>query len=301
MAVHVVGNVCLDTTFRLARFPGPGETLNAIGCSVALGGKGANQALAAWRAGAEVMLWSAVGSDAEATLVRRGLVDAGLSDHCLVVLPLPTDRSAILVDAAGENQIVSAVACARAFDPTRSGWQAAARAGDALVLQGNLTPAATRAALEAGQALGLLTVLNASPLEERADGLPGAPAVTVVNRGEGEALTGEREPGRIAERLARMAGGAAVVTLGAQGYVAVPAPAAAPRFHPAVPAEPLDTSGAGDVFCGTLAARLSLGDAFEPALRLAARAAAVAVTRAGTFGCGPSRDEFHTWHSRESA
>ncbi|WP_416356257.1 PfkB family carbohydrate kinase [Aureimonas phyllosphaerae] len=301
MPVHVVGNACLDTTFRLARFPGPGETLNAIDCSVALGGKGANQALAAWRAGADVMLWSAVGSDGEAALVRRGLMEAGLSDHGLTALPLPTDRSAIMVDETGENQIVSAVACARAFDPAASGWLAAARPGDALVLQGNLTPAATRAALEAGRALGLLTVLNASPLDERADGLPGAPAVTVVNRVEGEALTGEREPGLIAERLARMGGGAAVVTLGADGYVAVQDPAAAPRFHPAAPAEALDTSGAGDVFCGTLAARLSLGDAFEPALHLAARAAAVAVTRTGTFGCGPSRDEFHAWHTRDSA
>lgn len=301
MAVHVVGNVGLDTTFRLARFPEPGETLNARDALVALGGKGANQALAAWNAGAEVTLWSAVGDDMEAAAVRRGLAEAGLSDRGLATLPLPTDRSAVLVDTSGENLIASAVACARAFDPAASRWPHEARAGDVLVLQGNLAPAATRAALETARALGLLAVLNASPLDEDADSLAGAPGVVVVNRVEGETLTGERTPHGIVGILSRRTGGAAVVTLGAEGFVFAEGPDDAPHARPAFSARARDTSGAGDVFCGTLAARLSLGDGFEHSLRLSAWAASVAVTRAGTFGSGPGRDEFQTWQTRESA
>ncbi len=294
MPVHVVGNVGLDTTFRLARFPKAGETLNAWDAAVALGGKGANQALAALRAGAEATLWSAVGSDMEAAAVRRGLADAGLSDRGLAVLPLPTDRSAVLVDAAGENLIASAVACARAFDPAASGWREAARPGDVLVLQGNLAPAAMRAALAAGQAAGLRTILNASPLGPEPDSLAGGPSIVVVNRVEGETLTGEREPDRIVAALCWWAGAAAVVTLGADGCVFAERPGESPRHLPAVPATPSDTSGAGDVFCGTLAARLSLGHGFGSSLRLASWAASVAVTRIGTFGCGPSSREFQT-------
>lgn len=300
MAVHVVGNVCLDTTFSLAHFPKPGETLNARDAQVALGGKGANQALAAWRAGAETMLWSAVGDDMEAASIRQGLVRAGLSDRGLATLPLPSDRSAVLVDASGENMIASAVACARAFDPTAAGWRGEARGGDVVVLQGNLAPDATRTVLETGRSLALRTVLNASPLAPGADLLEGRPDLVVVNRVEGEALTAVREPGRIVAALCARTGGAAVVTLGPEGYVLADRPGSAPRARPAFPARPLDTSGAGDVFCGTLAARLSLGQALDQALELSAWAAAVAVARAGTFGCGPSRDEFQTWQTRES-
>ncbi len=96
--------------------------------------------------------------------MRRHLAAEGLSDRGLAVLALPTDRSTILVEAGGENQIVSAVACARRFEATGSGWRAEARDGDVLVLQGNLLGPTTRAVLEAGRALGLSTVLNASPL-----------------------------------------------------------------------------------------------------------------------------------------
>lgn len=301
MAVHVVGNVALDTTFRLPRFPQVGETVNATSASVALGGKGANQALAALRASADVTLWSAVGRDEEAAAVRRGLAEAGLSDRGLSVLALPTDRSAVLVDETGENLIASAVACARAFDPAASRWREDARRGDVVVLQGNLAADATRGALETARALGLRSVLNASPLDLGADPLAGRPDVVVVNRVEGEMLTEERDPARIVLSLCERGAGAAVVTLGAEGYVFARDRGDRPSFREAVPARALDTSGAGDVFCGSFAARLSLGDGFETALRLAGWAASIAVSRPGTFGCGPGRDEIQTWQTKESA
>ncbi|WP_062014529.1 PfkB family carbohydrate kinase [Aureimonas sp. AU4] len=302
MAVHVVGNVGLDTTFRLARFPEPGETLNASAVTVALGGKGANQALSAQRAGAVTTLWAPLGADAEAEAVRRGVEREAMPTRGLTVLPdTPTDRSTILVDEGGENLIASAVDCARRFDPLASGWLGQAEAGDVLVLQNNLAPQATRAALSRGRPLGLNTVLNASPLGQNEAVPVDLADVVVVNRVEGEALTGEREPGRIATGLLGRGARAAVVTLGSEGAVVQAAGEGEARRHPAEPARAIDTSGAGDVFCGTLAARLSLGEPLDRAVRLAIAAAAVAVTRHGTFGCGPTRAEFQIIETRENA
>src|SRR5438067_851264 len=111
MPVHVVGNVCIDTTFRVDRFPHPGETLNAISHVDGVGGKGANQAVAAARAGADIRFFAALGTDPAAAFIRerlKGEFDlGGLSEK-----PLPSDRSTIVVNRDGENLIVSGVACA---------------------------------------------------------------------------------------------------------------------------------------------------------------------------------------------
>ena len=117
MALHVVGNVCVDDTFYVDRLPRPGETVNAVATARGVGGKGANQAVAAARTGAEVVFRAALGADSDAVFVRAALADE-LPLNGLVVLDTPTDRSTILVDRAGENIIVTAAASAMAFDPT---------------------------------------------------------------------------------------------------------------------------------------------------------------------------------------
>ena len=299
MAVHVVGNVALDTTFRLTRFPEPGETVNAVSASVALGGKGANQALAALRAGAETLLWAAVGQDSEAEAIRQGLAHEGLGDRFLTVLPLPSDRSSLLIDASGENQIVSAVACAKAYDPLGDGWADVVQAGDILVLQGNLRPEVTSAMLDAARAASCRTVLNASPL---ADGIsmPLGADLVIVNRGEAAMLSGEGDPAEATRALIARGAGSVVVTLGGEGALVLRGGDASPIRVPARSVRALDTSGAGDVFCGTLAARLSKGDGLVRAAQLSSAAAALAVTRAGTFGCGPSATEFQAILESES-
>ncbi len=299
MAVHVVGNVALDTTFRLARFPEPGETVNAASASVALGGKGANQALAALRAGAETWLWAAVGQDSEAEAIRQGLAYEGLSDRFLTVLPLPSDRSSLLIDASGENQIVSAVACARAYDPLSAGWADIVQSGDFLVLQGNLGMDVTRVMLDAARSASCRTVLNASPLADGSS-MPLGADVVIVNRGEAAMLTGERDPAQAARALIARGAGSAVVTLGGEGALVLSDGDSSPMRIPARSVRAVDTSGAGDVFCGTLAARLSLGDGLGRAAQISGPAAALAVTRAGTFGCGPSAAEFQAILESES-
>ena len=190
MRVHVVGNVCIDTTFRLDRFPEAGETRNALGHADGLGGKGANQAIAAARTGVPVTLWAAIGRDANGAWIRQMLAGE-IGSACLTDLDLPTDRSTVAVDAGGENIIISGVSCAVAFDPiTQTGLLDSIEPGDVLIMQGNLAAGVTSACLRAARAKGLTTVLNASPLV--AGVRPGFEDVdiVIVNQGEGGGALG---------------------------------------------------------------------------------------------------------------
>lgn len=290
--VHVVGNACLDLTFRVARFPAAGETLNAEGMAEGLGGKGANQAAAAARTGATVAFRAAVGTDGEARRIAELLAAHGLRDVRLAALPGPSDRSVIFLDAQGENRIVSAVPAARAFDPLADGGLAAtAGAGDVMVLQNNLRPEPTAACLDIARAREMFAVFNASPLVPGTASPPFALAgLVVANAGEAAALTGEVVPERAAQALVAAGAGAAVVTLGAAGALLAMA-GEAPRLIPAPRVEAVDTSGAGDVFCGVLAGMLATGLPLELSVQAAARAAAIAVTRAGTAASCPSGEE----------
>ncbi len=289
MAIHVVGNVCIDWRFALGRLPRPGETANADALSFDLGGKGALQAIAAARTGAAVHLWAAVGTDAEAGDIRRLLSAAGLSCDGLVSVAAPTDRSVILVEAGGENVIVSAVEAARAFRPDTAGWLEAAASGDTLLMQNNLSADATAAAMAAARERGLYTVWNPSPA-------PGAAAdlrvdLVVVNRGEGEALTGATEPAAILAGLRALGAAAAIVTLGADGAAVLGPGDDAPAFVPAAPVEGVDASGAGDVFCGVVVGVLSAGRPLAEAVRIGAAAASLSVTRPGTAAAIPTAAE----------
>lgn len=290
MTIHVVGNVCVDTSFRLDRLPQPGETLNAAAAGEGLGGKGANQAVAAARTGASVMLWAPVGKDAESDRVET-LLAAEISNLRLTRLDLSCDRSVILLDRDGENVIVTAAACAEVFDPLamtdlRQTW----RTGDMLLMQGNLGSAVTAACLKAARQAGLFTVLNPSPLAAEPLDLA-AVSLLIVNRPEAEALTGEADAERAARRLRATGAENVIVTLGSAGAFVRQASASGLRI-PAGDVEAVDASGAGDCFAGTLAGLLAQGASLPDAARLATQAAGVAVGRAGTLASFPSRAEF---------
>ncbi|TIS59307.1 PfkB family carbohydrate kinase [Mesorhizobium sp.] len=291
MHVHVVGNACVDTTFRLARFPAVGETLNATTYADGLGGKGANQAVAAARTGAAVTLWTALGKDAAGAWIRSRL-DMELSDVQANEFDLPSDRSTIVINAGGENFIVSGVACSDAFDPIAQTALARRIApGDILVCQGNLRGAVTNACLRAARENGARTVLNASPIDAAA--LPdfGLAEVLVVNQSEAKALTGLDDMAAAAGALAVKGAATVVITLGAEGCLVLGPDRAGTLRLPAPHVEALDTSGAGDVFCGCLAGGLARGMPVTSALKLALAAAAMAVTRPGTLASCPSAPE----------
>lgn len=286
-ALFVLGNAGVDLSLALARLARPGETAVASGGARAPGGKGLNQAVAAARAGARVRFYAPVGDDAEAGFVARTLAAEPLAGLRLLRRPGPTDLSVVMVAADGENSIVSLCRCADTLD----GDDAAAFAGgvapeDWLLMQGNLSAAATLAAMRAARGR---VMLNTAPLR-----WPVAPmlpfcAVAVANRGEAEAITGLAEPGAAARRMHAQGCGAAVVTLGAEGCVWVDADGL--RRLPAISVRPVDTTGAGDTFCGVLAARLASGLALPDALAAAQRAAALSVTRFGAYAALPTAAE----------
>jgi len=290
MRVHAVGNVCIDTTFRLDRLPEAGETVNASGHADGIGGKGANQAVAAARTGSAVTLWAAIGEDADGTRIRQAL-SADLDLSGLVALTLPTDRSAIAVDARGENVIISGVSCARGFDPLgHTEMLQAIAPGDIVVLQGNLTVEVTSACLQAAKARGANTVLNASPLAKDVAFDLNCVDFVVVNEGEALAITGLAVPQEAAAALIAHGAGAAIITLGARGCVLLEKDIPA-VFITAPDVDSIDTSGAGDVLCGVFAGCLAQAMAPEAALRVAVEAAAIAVTRTGTLAACPTAAE----------
>ncbi|MER8911140.1 ribokinase [Mesorhizobium sp. M0012] len=291
MHVHVVGNACVDTMFRVGRFPAAGETLNAVSYADGLGGKGANQAVAAARTGAEVTFWTALGKDPAGAWIRSRL-DSELSDLEVSEFELPSDRSTIVVDKGGENFIVSGVACSEAFDPvTQTALVRWIAPGDTLVCQGNLRTAVTNACLRAAKENGARTVLNASPIDTASLPDLGLAEVLVVNQSEAQILTGRDDMTAAAGALVAKGAGTVVITLGAAGCIVLGTDRTEPLRLPVPQVEALDTSGAGDVFCGCLAGGLARGMPVISALKLALAAAAIAVTRPGTLASCPSASE----------
>lgn len=291
MRVHVTGNVCIDTTFRLDRLPEAGETRNAVSHVDGLGGKGANQAVAAARTGAPVTLWAAIGRDENGAWIRQAL--AGEIDSSrLTEFDLPTDRSTVAVDAIGENIILSGVSCALAFGPlAQTDILNAIEPGDVLVMQGNLAGAVTDACLRAARGEGLTTILNASPLA--ADVQPALENVdfVIVNEGEARAISGSPEPANAAARIVEFGARCVIVTLGSRGCLLLTGVDATPVYIDAPKVVATDTSGAGDVLCGVFAGCLAKGTSPEEALRIAVEASALAVTRTGTLSSCPTADE----------
>jgi len=287
MALHVVGNICVDDTFYVERLPRPGETVNAVATARGVGGKGANQAVAASRAGAEVVFRAALGDDADAMFLRA-VLGAELPLDGLVVLDTPTDRSTILVDRAGENVVVTAAASATAFDPTgRLSWPGR---GDHLLMQGNLRPDVTRACLERAKGDGATTILNPSPLGEGP--VPEADVI-VVNAGEAETMAGCTDPAEAARRLSRGGTASVVVTLGAAGAICFDRGTTDVYRIVAPAVAAVDSSGAGDVFAGVLSGCLTRGMPLVVATTVGVRAASIAVTRRGTLAACPSRSEIN--------
>ncbi|MGE0005738.1 MAG: PfkB family carbohydrate kinase [Parvibaculaceae bacterium] len=278
----VVGNACRDVVYRLDRLPKAGETLIARETIVDLGGKGLNQAVAARRAGAGARLIAVVGGDATAGQIRTLLREEGIDERDLVIGDGASDESLILVDAQGENLIVSSTRQARSLTPERldARLTGALDGAGLLLLQGNLTREATLHAIALARGRGVRIAVNPSPFQSWFRTMPKADLV-IANRGEADAL-GE------------LRCDVAVVTLGREGcrLIAGNSPAVDVPA-PEVPA--LSTGGAGDVFAGIFIAEWLAGGAPLPAARLAVRAASDKATRTGTLSAFPTRSAIDAW------
>jgi ribokinase len=288
--IHVIGNAAIDAILSVDRFPRPGETIVARAVSEDLGGKGANQAIAIARCGALVRLVAALGADAAGGRVRRALEAEDVATDALVVFHGATDRCVITVDAAGENTIVSLIDAARAFDPVSDGRLAETLApGGWVLMQGNLRPAVTRAALALARRRGAVTVLNPSPTYASYEYDWRLVDLAIVNRGEAVELGGRPDPFEAAYVLRDKGAGTVALTLGAQGAVMISAEGIVRVAAPLVVA--VDTVGAGDVFSGALIAARASGRPWDVSLQIAVEAASIAVTRRGVLASFPTRAE----------
>lgn len=276
MSVLVVGNAAIDRVFAVERLPTPGETVLARTAARRFGGKGLMQAVTAARAGAQVRFCAAVGDDSDADEIAHYLEREPL-DATLIRINGATDESVIMVARDGENTIVSTAARAQSL-PTSIVDEAldSAAPGGVLLLQGNLAASTTRHALQRAGARRLTRIANAAPVAFDWRDLQAQVDILVVNAVEARLL----EPlASAAVIVTAGAGGATLTKDGRRHHVAAPAVAAT------------DTTGAGDVLCGVLAAALDRGMPLLEALERAVLAAALKVTRAGTSSGLPTAAE----------
>jgi ribokinase len=258
------------------------------------GGKGANQAVAAARVGAEVAFVGAVGDDDFGIAARENLRIEGIELSGLLTLPgTPTGIALIVVDEAGENQIaVASGANARIdADAVRSALAGIRRSESVGVFLANFEVAedAVVSAAQAAHEAGLTLLINPAPARELPSALLALQPILLPNEVEAAALTGEVEPVDAGRVLAGRTGAPVVVTIGPQGAIVVQdgevERVSAPLF------EAVDTTGAGDTLAGALAAELATGRPLLEAVRFAVYAASLSVTVAGARGGMPSRPQ----------
>ncbi|MER8801645.1 ribokinase [Mesorhizobium sp. M0998] len=281
--IVVIGSINLDLIASVDRLPGPGETVRGSGFATAPGGKGANRAVAAARAGAKVRMVGAVGKDSFASdalaLLRDGKIDlSGVGETFA-----STGTALIMVGADGEN-VIAVVPGANDSVVPGDLSKAFVKNGDVVLLQLEIPLQTVEAALDAASTAAAITVLNTAPFHGDAAGFLGKADYLVANEtefdlyGEALSLNGRDRPARMRDYAART-GRTIVVTLGSDGVLA-----ATPDdllMVPALKITPLDTVGAGDTFCGYFAAGLAAGLPLDQALARAAAAGSLACLKAG--------------------
>ena len=269
MTVVVVGNAVVDVAYQVERLPGSGETVLARGRTVDVGGKGLNQAVIAHRAGAEVRFCAGLGRDPAAGIIRARLEAEGLSTAWLVSVPCATDESIVYVACSGENCIVSTDEAARQLTPADTeGVLVSVAPGDVLLLQGNLSREVTGMRLARARALRATTILNPAPIGFDYTGLWPMVDIAILNQIEAQTLTGEVEMAAAAAVLRSRGAGKVVLTLGPEGALVHEA-SEPPERLPAPAVVAVDTTGAGDVLAGVVAAGIDRGLALLPAVRWA--------------------------------
>lgn len=293
--IYVAGSINLDLIARAKELPKPGETVSGTDFSNAPGGKGANQALAAKRAGSDVVMIGAVGSDSNAqaalTLLKEDQVDlANVAE--IEYGAVPTGVALILVaEDTGENQIVVVPGTNALVDPTLIS-RVSLTATDSMLLQMEIPEDANMAAIDAAKSAGARSILNIAPYGLAAPTLACQADVTIANESEFDALArslnleGDDRMSK-AQSFSSAFGKDIVITLGAEGALAMIADNAHKVTSPQIAA--VDTVGAGDTFCGAFAVALNEGLNPENALEFACTAGALACLNKGAQPAIPRR------------
>jgi ribokinase len=298
ISVVVVGSSNTDMILRVARVPRPGETLLGGLFSTAAGGKGANQAVAAARAGGEVAFVARLGRDSLGDEALAGFRREGMTlSHVVRDRAYPSGVALIFVGADGENSIGVAGGANQQLSARDVAAARSLISGAKVLLLQLETPLATvEAAADIGSRAGIVVILNPAPAQSLPDSLIRKATLLTPNQTEASVLTGievvDVASATLAARaLQRKGARNVIITLGSHG--ALVATGADTRWVPGFKVKAVDTTAAGDVFNGALAVRLAEGFPVGDAVRFAHAAAAISVTRAGAQPSIPTRKEIN--------
>ncbi|MDQ2094224.1 ribokinase [Rhodalgimonas zhirmunskyi] len=290
MTIYNLGSINVDHFYSVPHLPQPGETLAACGYSTGLGGKGANQSVAAAKAGAQVIHIGAVGPDGGDVLDRLALL--GVDTTHVEQVDTPTAHAIINIDPAGENAIVIFPGANEKQSLTRLELALKdAGKGDILLLQNETTLQVEAAQM--ARKKGLFTIYSAAPFAAEAV-TPILPHIDllVMNAVEAEQLTAALSVPLTDTPVPHL-----LITRGKAGATWRTQATGKDLHVPAFRVTPIDTTGAGDCYIGTVAAGLAENLCAEDAMRRAAAASAIQVTRKGTADAIPTRDEVDSFLS----
>ena len=273
--VCVVGSANLDLVVTTARLPGPGETVSGTSYAEHAGGKGLNQAVAAARAGARCAFVAALGDDEAGDRLARVLSADDIDTTLVQRLPgTPTGRALITVDEHAENSIVVVPGANGSITPTAP---APARV---VIAQLEIPVNVVLDAFAHAAAAGAVTILNPAPAHDVPDALLRNTRIVIPNQHERARLGGT-------DRLFALGVEVVITTMGGDG-VEIVTPDGSRRVPP-FPVDPVDTTGAGDAFCGAFASALARDVSLDEAVRFAAAAGALATTIEGAVPSLPRR------------
>ena len=289
--ILVVGSSNIDLVASVDRLPSRGETVLGYRFAQSFGGKGANQAVAAARAGAEVAFLSKLGADANGRLIEQHLAAQGLSRPILLRdAEFPTGVAMILVDHSGENQIAVVPGSNGRLTPADLRQHRELIAGArVLLLQMEIPRETVFEALRLGRECGLTTILNPAPAAPLPSDLLRLIDILTPNETEAQALTGSADPAEAARILTDRGVGTVVVTCGANG--AFLATGNDVTHIPGFLVETIDSTGAGDAFNGALACAVAEGVPIKSAIVRANAAGALATTGRGAQESMPTKDD----------
>ncbi|MFG2948600.1 ribokinase [Streptomyces adustus] len=287
--IVVLGSTNMDLVAYVEKAPQRGETVTGREFRTIPGGKGANQAIAAARAGAGVAMIGAVGNDSFGTRLRSTLEDSGVDTGLLRTAEGPSGTAHIVVDDEGGNAIVVVPGANGTVDHLTPADDHLVASADALLLQLEIPLRAVFAGARAARAHRVRTILTPAPVQPLPPDLLAAVDLLVPNEHEAAALTGRTDPREAALALLDQVP-EVVVTLGAAGSLYA-ARGAEPLTVPAPRVSAVDSTGAGDTFVGALAVALGEGRPVREALTWAAAAAALSVQREGASASMPYRSE----------
>jgi ribokinase len=301
----VLGSVNADHVLKVPSFPRPGETLHGQGYQVIPGGKGANQAVAAARLGADISFIASVGDDAFGINIRQSFAEEGMNiDAVLIEEQIPTGIAMIQVADTGENSICISAEANGKLDAVRiRPHLEQVKQADYLLMQLETPMDGVELTAEVAKQAGTKVVLNPAPARPLSDHLLKNVDIITPNETEAELLTGvtvfDEQSAQVASDILHNKGIATVmITLGAKG-VWLSEEKGSGRIIAGYKVQATDTTAAGDTFNGALVTGLIEQLSLEQAIMLAHASAAISVTRFGAQTSIPRRDEVEAFIAQQ--